>query len=1321
MVTKRNTKKHKVFSKKNTKKNYYGGVSGPVTGTEEPNWKAVYTENMKKLRMSGIKLSSEIVSKALREARETSGYNKWLEQNYPQSTSDSVISSQAPESTSVSPEIQIPSLVNEDLFNKALASNVDFLIEQSLQSNEFAYILEKQTEKQTEQQANVKQSEKLTEQRTQEQANKSSSDYAKILNDSLKSNTNPNFLKRKEFEYEEIIGKNYGFNTPIPAITGGSKYFEYGYENKPIKTWIKIFKKYKELQNVFYKTEDDDERRSDVVKRFNLYLEMMDFYKYVTDNLEVLKNQTGTERAREILQNYYTKLNPEENSAINDNDIATKVFNITIIQGNDEKKGNAKEGVFFVRFVLFNDSIINLFTEKKQLATYAPEERAARVAEGRPIIENDEKKVKVNIFQLNTTSGLIYGSYDRQSAKDTNTILTTAIPKRALPSAGFDPSNFYTQFKTFEWSLKFIDDNFFKDTRRTGDNMSVLVRSTILYVIAKIFNDTNVKNFINGSDINKYYSTSSRVEFARILRTAFPSVSVGFLSELANSYLPISYQQEGLVKSIFRTFGVTADVNKEWTNQLNQIKNFITASKYKKNEDEIKKEMENLPEKFGLDEMTEDVINEFDDTKCAIPYNIFVNLYKRSDDPDKLFLTNIPDNVINSEALSFINSLELFLTNNKYLSETTKTTIKKEFTKREDYKNTKNIFHTSNDISSSPLEYIEVENHINPKAIESQITEFDSHTIQELKLDTIKADIKVTSMPIQSNPFDFKKNLEESKGTFNSPCCNLNTHITELGGPETTTIDCQRACLMSQLVYENTKVVRLFDFENCWGRNETRREETIQVDDSKTFGVKKDIIVKRGLKYLCAYQPDYQYGAYTNDITANKNEINRFNNVPYVKREADNLQLTNYNYVEHKCHVWVDDALKRVYVVFRGTISSHDWYITDIGIAAGFGFQEGRLLQIKEILRDVYRQLNSYALKEYGKPDPDDPKKPIFTGDDRQDYKVIFAGHSLGGFLSIMSSVMVFNNEIFKYKNTFQNAISITFNPWFPPEAIPSRSQGVLDSYIPLINYGTTCALAFGICGDAAQRTLIPSCSSSIEGFEEEDEDSFEVMRENPLARGIRTTVDALSKSCGIANINPVYFNQVKGPFYYYLVDSWATTSIKNVAPRHSVHNFFGVEIQKKLLDFATNYVSLYNDLPENINKKNNYLDMLFSELNKPENNRRCLRAIPLLGIQVPGSQLTQPSQSSSLTCGLNVTTNIVLGGNYRLPVSPAIPFNSGMINLNPRDAIKSNVTVTVNPSINNVPDTPSLGGKKYKTVVKKTSKKLRKRRSKRTTKKLRR
>ena len=1228
--------------------------------------------------------------------------------------SDSSLTGETENLSSESPEIQIPSFVDETLYNKALASNVDFLIEESLENNDFYYFLEEQKEKISEL-YNISQlptetgisgiSPEIQAQR-----------IARLEENKLKYKDNPAAPKKQTGihsinEYIDTSGtgdqSNIVYNTPSRA-RGGSKYFNYDGHNKETapKKWVKIFKKFKDLQNVFYKTGEKDDRRSDEIKRFNLYLEMMDFYKHVIDKLKILKTNKDYST---FLQKYYKNSSPQEKTAIGDPNIVNKILNISIIQGDNLEKGNAKEGVFFVRFVLFNDSITNLFTQEKTFSMYAPDERTKREAAGDPIKKNSEKIVSVNIFQLSQTTGLIYGSNERQSALVTNTTLTTALPITNLVPAGFNPSNFYTQFKTFQWSLEFIDNNFFKDTRRTGDNISVLVRSTILYVIAKIFNDTTVKNYINGGDISKYDSeSSSSTKFLEILRTAFPTISVGFLSELANNYLPISYQNEGLITGVLRTFRVTTDINKEWKNQLQQIKNFITAGKYKKNEDEIKKEKENQPEEDGM----------FDDTKSAIPYNVFVNLYKRSDDPDKLVLTNIPDNIINSDALRFVNSLELFLTNNEYLSETTKTTIKTEFKNRgESYASTKNIFHTSNEILSTPLKYIGVSNQINEAAIEKQITEFDSHTIKELKLDTIKADIIESTMNYQSKPFDFQINLTESIATFNSSCCEVETHLNDLGGPDKAAIDCQRACLMSQLVYENTKVVRLFDFENCWERNETLREETIQVNDYKKPGAKIDKTITKGLKYLCAYQPDYQYGAYKEDMAGV--QLNRFNNEPYIQKGSDNLQLVNYDYVEHKCHVWVDDDLKRVYVVFRGTVSSHDWYVTDIGISAGFGIQEGRLLQIKEILRDIYRQLNTYAMTYKGDKDG----KPEYI-DGRQDYKVIFSGHSLGGFLAIMSSVMVFNNKLFEYKNTFQNAISITFNPWFPPEAISGRSQGVLDTYIPLINYGTTCALAFGICGDAAQRTIIPSCSSSIEGFEEEEGDLLETIR-SPIAafaRGIRNTADALSKSCGIANINPVYFNQVKGPFYYYLVNSWATSFITNLAPRHSVHNFFGVEIQKKLLDFTTNYVSLYNDLPENINKENNYLDVLFSELNKPANNRRCLRTVPLLGNQIPLSNLTQFSQSNALTCGVNVKTNLVLGGNYRLPLSPAIPFDSGMIELN-WSADKSKVTVTVDP---NAVDQPFMtlelgGGKKYKTVVKKTSKKLRKRRSKRTTKKLRR
>ena len=132
MVTK-SKKKHTVFSKKYTRKNKYGGELGAVTGTERPDFMTVYKENFKKLKKDGIKPD---VAKIMKEARISSGYNDWVKQNPPQIISEATevsSTSEAPEvsstsvsseSTSVASEIQIPSLVNEDLFNKALASNI---------------------------------------------------------------------------------------------------------------------------------------------------------------------------------------------------------------------------------------------------------------------------------------------------------------------------------------------------------------------------------------------------------------------------------------------------------------------------------------------------------------------------------------------------------------------------------------------------------------------------------------------------------------------------------------------------------------------------------------------------------------------------------------------------------------------------------------------------------------------------------------------------------------------------------------------------------------------------------------------------------------------------------------------------------------------------------------------------------------------------------------------------------------------------------------------------------------------------------------------
>ena len=1226
MVTKRNTKKNKVFSKKNTKKNYYGGEIGAVTGTEKPNWFQVFNENMKKLKKAGIKPDG---AKVMNEAKESSGFNEWARQNYNQPTSLAQVKGTV--DSDIPPEIKIPSLVNEDLFNKSLASNVDVLIEKSLDMNNFSYFLEKQTQQSQTQQSQTQQSQTQL-----------------IYNDIPKA-----------FETSNRVVE------PILAF-GGGKYFSI---NSDENKWLNIFKKYKDLIEIFSTTGVENERRNNEIKRFNLYLEMISFYRDVITELGLIEKSIESIRPKTTLlktiNNYYVKINENERrllgGIIYDRFNFLETFSqISVYDENTER--------YFVNFVLFNSSINKLFSP------YTGPDASKLVH-----IINPVPPVNVNIFQL---SEELTGS-----TLDINTRLTSDIPLYQMTGKYVNIETYYTQFTTYSWDKDYINQNFFKQGKNTGDNISVLVRSTILYVISKIFNKPNVKRAINDSQ-DQGTSFKNYREFRRILKENFSYISEGFLSDVAKSFLPsdINFTIQP---------NLTTEPCEEWKQQLELIQNFLQASTTKEDRNVV-----------------------------SIPYNIFLNLYKRDD--TQLYITNIPDNVINTDALKLINDLERLLTFNRSLDEKTLSAMadyKKH--EKEEYKKTTNIYNINNNIETENLPLIIVSEHENPNAFENMYTDFGDFT-EELKIGDINVNVKKDSITLHNNYLDFNKSLTDSlpdfSGTEARPIpdnCELQTHIHYLNGIDNATIDCQRACLMSQLVYENTKIVRLFNFQECWNRNENLNAEG------------------KGLKYLGPYQPNYQYGAYSHNIIGGGNEIERFNNTNYVYNDkTDNLNLSNYNYVEHKCHVWIDDHLKRVYVVFRGTASTHDWLYTDLAIAQGLGFQEGRLLQIKEILRDIYRQLSSI--------------NPRYTSsEDRINYKLIFAGHSLGGFLSIMASAVVFNNKFFNYKNTFQQATSITFNPWFPPEAPDIsftekpdflskifgshtvltgtfNSQGMLDYYVPIINYGNTCAFAFGICNDMAQRTLIPSCSKIVSNLK-----------------------------CTGAKISILgsYANTIKGPFYYYLVKGWS--SFGNPAPNHSVNNFYGSFIQKKLCDFSQTHSSLYDDLPENINRETNYLDMLFTKL----------QSIRVKCKGIPNKPL--------LECGVRIRSNIIFGSWYRIPID--VPFDDKIIpTLKWFDRRNNLLDVHVvldelyhdasspppgepfterppagEPLIDHTGDSewtryqdentgypywhnsstgesewdwknPTFGGKKYKTVVKKTSKKIRKRCNKRTTKKLR-
>ena len=1236
MVTKRN-QKHKIFSKNLTKRQKYSG------GDQSKTLFEFYTEIAKKNK-DGSKMTPEIRDKSWAEAKAKYFAQPELKDVTPEDWAKAKaeyfaqsevkgVTPQAESKSVMSPEIQIPSLVDEDLFNKSLASNVDVFIQKSLDMNNFFYFLEKQNQKEEKlQQSQLQQSQLQQSQLQQSQLQITHNDIPKIYPQNFRL---------------------------VDAVYGGAKYYENieSSQNKSEK-WFKILKKYKFLINVFSTTEVANERRNDQIKRFTLFLEMISFYRDINNELKILKskkNKTITSLIEE------TKGNKEIKT------LGNTVYGVkNLLQSFSQLYINEENlAKYFVNFVLFNSSIQNLFSPFT--GTGEPSTELISPSDLPP-------PVKVNIFQLSEEK--------TGDIKDINRRLTSTLPA-SITSSALDIRNYYSQFKTDEWSLKYINDNFFKDTRKTGDNVSVLVRSTILYIISKMFN--TIKR-----DINRAYSNDTEDEsfknsddFLEILKTYFSYISPIFLGYIAKSFLPVS-------KGFFMSIIIGG-----WQTQIQQIKNFMIASRTNENENEV-----------------------------ALPYNIFLNLYKRND--DSLHITNIPDNIINSDALSFVNELEEYLTYNEYLTKQTREIMIAAKIKSD----TVNVYKTTNDANKVNIQNILISGHVNESATKTQYTDFKDFT-EELKIGQIGSKAKMNILTVRQEPLGFNRELENSLRTFggtrDTPIttipddCRLLTHIDYLGGIPNATIDCQRACLMSQLVYENTKVVRLFNFEDCWGRNEELNAEG------------------KGLKYLAPYQPNYPFGAYTNNMSGNP--IKRFNNDNYtINTGTDNLLLTNYNYVDHKCHVWIDDLLKRVYVVFRGSASTHDWRYTDLAIAQGLGFQEGRLLQIKEILRDIYRQLSHYHKKDmatYNKAKHSGRKDAKIQEDPRVAYKLIFAGHSLGGFLSIMSAAVVFNNKMFNYPNTFQKATSITFNPWFPPETTVSVSQGVLDYYVPIINYGTTCALAFGICNDFAERTIIPCCS----------------------------TLSNLSAQCtGFKSFAGwgSYTNAIKGPFYYYLVSSWASTNPVNFANCHSVHNFYGANIERKLEDFSINHASLYDDLPENINITTSYLDMLFTELNK--STRPC----SIIG-EIAGSY-------PALECGFDISSNIVFGGYYRMPV--AIPFDERVMRII-WNSKKDNVTVDIIPDkIGTLPPVPPVtlppvppvppdverplmrlqiptstnvssvapgtpvtpgtlgtpgtpgtpgddeffdardsgGGKK----IKRTSKKLRKRRSKRTTKKIR-
>ena len=223
----------------------------------------------------------------------------------------------------------------------------------------------------------------------------------------------------------------------------------------------------------------------------------------------------------------------------------------------------------------------------------------------------------------------------------------------------------------------------------------------------------------------------------------------------------------------------------------------------------------------------------------------------------------------------------------------------------------------------------------------------------------------------------------------------------------------------------------------------------------------KNIFNNENIKYFGAYYKDPDIPQI--DISYNINN-NYYKNITDVIKEGLNKDLIKdeqimYEYPNHLVHVWIDNINEHIYMANRGTKTGRDWVTADVDITLGSGFQISRIRDIKPILRDIYKRLISYSTEKYG----------VSMGiANRNKYKLIIAGHSMGGFVSNATSVITYQNKLYNMDDTFTSGFPITFQPFYSP-------NGNNNEQINILNWGlkNTRGLILNVEGDAAAQNLI--------------------------------------------------------------------------------------------------------------------------------------------------------------------------------------------------------------------------------------------------------
>lgn len=138
-------------------------------------------------------------------------------------------------------------------------------------------------------------------------------------------------------------------------------------------------------------------------------------------------------------------------------------------------------------------------------------------------------------------------------------------------------------------------------------------------------------------------------------------------------------------------------------------------------------------------------------------------------------------------------------------------------------------------------------------------------------------------------------------------------------------------------------------------------------------------------QYLGAYDEDYDVGTYYKPQNITLTLTNENGEKKNLTQSKDKKEQMKYNYIFHRCHVWIDFVRKIILIAFRGSKSNRDWE-QDRYIAEGRGHTHERIRDMPGILAEIYRDMKKVGITK------------------RSDYTAYSTGHSLGALVSLYAS-----------------------------------------------------------------------------------------------------------------------------------------------------------------------------------------------------------------------------------------------------------------------------------------------------------------------------